>query len=332
MIKEIGSEYNWKSFESGSGLRLPRPGKLVFSGRTAIKAVLEQIPEAKKALLPSYCCESMIQPFRDKGISVAYYPVHYSEGLKIDTSFTHNTDIILWCNYFGFKATMPEFTGFDGIIIEDITHSLLSDTSYHKQSQFIVASIRKWEPVLCGGYCAGVGRRLNLEPKTKPSEFFLNLKQSAMHLKTEYLEDPSEDKKTQFLSMFLESNRYLSENYSGFAIDDWSKEYLAHADIEEQKRIRRKNAATLYEGLQGKIQFLFTKEKMDCPLFVPIISEKRDEIRKHLIDKGIYCPVHWPKPKGCRSNLYDLELSLICDQRYDTEDMERIVSVISEIL
>lgn len=38
-------------------------------------------------------------------------------------------------------------------------------------------------------------------------------------------------------------------------------------------------------------------------------------------------------PMGCgRSNLYDMELSLICDQRYDESDMEKIVSVLLKTL
>ena len=103
-------------------------------------------------------------------------------------------------------------------------------------------------------------------------------------------------------------------------------------DVEHQRRIRRENARVLYEGLSGKVQFMFPIEDMDCPLFVPVLLPNRDEVKAHLTKNEIYCPVHWPKPKGCDSNIYDLELSLICDQRYGIEDMERIVSVILELL
>ena len=71
---------------------------------------------------------------------------------------------------------------------------------------------------------------------------------------------------------------------------------------------------------------------MDCPLFVPVLLENRDKVRKHLTENKIYCPVHWPKPEGADSNIYDMELSLICDQRYGVNDMERIVSVLSEVI
>jgi hypothetical protein len=321
MAREIGSEFHRMPLEKGHGLALPRPGSLVFSGRTAIEAVLKNLPNAHTALLPSYCCDSMIVPFRDVGIEVKFYRVNWDNGLKVEIK--ESADILLWCNYFGFKNEMPEF---DGVVIEDITHSMLSDSPSHSRSDYMVASLRKWEPVNCGGYCSMEG-----EGNAPPDEF-VQLKSAAMNLKKDYLEDLDPKKKPQFLSMFGESNHWLAEHYSGLSIDSFSRDYLESVDVETQREKRRNNASALYEGLSGKVQFMFPVEDMDCPLFVPILLPNRDEVRAHLIKNEIYCPIHWPKPEGAESNIYDHELSLVCDQRYGTEDMERIVSVIKEVL
>lgn len=322
MCKEIGSEFHHIPIEHGEGIKFPREGTLVFSGRTAIEAVLKKIPHAKTALLPSYCCDSMIEPFRRVGIEISFFDVNYTNGL--DLHIGSKSDILLFCNYFGFKT---ELSDFDGIIIEDITHSLFSDCQYHPQSNYLVASLRKWEPVYCGGYCSiQTGGLL-------PPEEFIQGKKHPMMLKTQYLEKPDEKKKPVFLTEFSTSNIWLSKNYSGLLIDSYSKEYLSCVDMQTQKSIRRKNAHILYDGLREKYQFLFPEENMDCPLFVPVIVNdgRRDEIRQKLIDHHVYCPVHWPHPKAeCRSNLYDMELSLICDQRYTAEDMERIISVLCD--
>lgn len=327
MAREIGSEFHRVAHDSGHGLIYPRHGTLVFSGRTAIESVLRYLPDVNTALLPSYCCDSMIAPFRVAGMDVSFYKVEWDEGLKIEVDGV--ADILLWCNYFGFKNEMPDF---NGVIIEDITHSLFSERQYHSRSNFLVASLRKWEPVYCGGYCASVGEESLLAPDLKaPLKEFLELKASAMELKERYLEDGGEEKKPQFLSMFEKSNHWLSENYSGLSIDSWSLEYLRHVDMNKQQMIRRRNAKVLYRGLK-KAQFLFPEEKMDCPLFVPILLEDRDKIREILKENKIYCPVHWEKPEGCESNIYEKELSLICDQRYDEADMERIVSVLNPLL
>lgn len=336
MNREIGSEFHAMKPEAGDGIDLPVEGALVFSGRTAIETVLKELPHVKKAALPSYCCDSMIAPFRQAGITVEFYAVEYQKGLKIDVQVSDDADVLLWCNYFGYRTEMPDMSAFKdrgGVIIEDITHSLFSAKAYNSQSDYLVASVRKWEPLNCGGYCAAINGKLGHIPTTPPSFEFVDAKSSAMKLKAEYLEDPNEEKKQRFLKMFGENNHWLGENYSELAIDESSKRFLSSVNSEKQKEIRRNNAHVLYEGLRGKVEFLFPEEDMDCPLFVPIIirNNRRNEIRQHLSEKGIYCPIHWPRPQAsCDSNLYDLELSLICDQRYTSEDMERIVAVLSE--
>lgn len=335
MHREIGSEFHKLPIESGHGLVLPQEGVFVFSGRTAIETVLKELPHAKKAVLPSYCCDSMIEPFRKMGIAVDFYPVNYENGLMIDVQIPNDTDIFLWCNYFGYRTPMPdmsELTNRGGVIIEDITHSLFAAQPYNNQSDYLIASIRKWEPINCGGYCTAIKGKLNYIPTITPPAEFVKNKSSAMEMKKEYLEYFDKQKKEEYLSMFADSNQWLAENYSKLAIDSQSMFFLEHVDIEKQKQIRCNNAHVLYEGLRNNVEFLFSEEDMECPLFVPIVISNRNEIRKILIENNIYCPVHWAKPEGCYSNLYELELSLICDQRYDEDDMKRIVSVLSELL
>lgn len=329
---EIGSEFYTVPIESDCGLIYPKPGLLSFCGRTAIETVLNSI-KARTALLPSYCCESMIEPFQKKGMEVFFYDVNYKDQLIIDTDITDNIDVVFWCNYFGFKTEMPNFSKFlsrGGIIVEDITHSLFSTVQCNKQSQYIVASLRKWEPILSGGYCAGNNLYDNyIEP---PIEF-ISKKQYAMDLKADYLISPDALKKEAFLSAFNESNQWLANNYSNLGIDEKSKYYLSKINMMEHRKIRRRNAEMLYDKLNGRVEFLFDKETMDCPLFVPVIIKKnRDLVRQKLIDKNIYCPIHWPKPERCESNIYDMELSLICDQRYGEEEMNRLISTLGEVL
>lgn len=338
-MREIGSEFSIEKIEVAQGLQIPRlnDGVLVFSGRTAIEAVLNNEPLIQKALLPSYCCDSMIEPFKKAGIEVEFYSVNYDGKIKITLDMNICADCILWCNYFGYSVTMPDFSDYinqGGIIIEDITHSFFSKQQFHKQSKYLVASLRKWEPILCGGYYAS--RKNNLQPNSqkKPLNLFLEQKMQAMILKQKYLSGEKSIKKSEFMEMYAKTNKWLADNYSGLAIDEYSKKYLISVDYRCHRRKRIGNAYILYDGLKkhSDVNFLFPIEDMDCPLFVPVIIEngKRDFIRKRLIENDIYCPVHWPKPEGCKSNLYDIELSLVCDQRYDEEDMRRIVDVLCD--
>ena len=339
---EIGSEFSYDEHNHGEKIILPKlieDYTYTFSGRTAIETVLKNEIGIKKALLPSYCCDSMIVPFRKHGIKVDFYSVNYVSGVQVDLCLEEDIDAIMWCNYFGYTMKMPDLSEFinrGGIIIEDITHSFYSDNKYNKQSDYLIAYIRKWEAILCGGYCAAVKKKMSYKPFTCPSENYLKLKRTAMILKSEYLSGKINIEKETFMHLFSEANEWLAENFSCKAIDEYSENYLFSVDYDMHRKQRRSNARILYEGLQNHldIDFLFPIEDMDCPLFVPVIirNGKRDAIRKKLIKNAIYCPVHWPHPNAdCNSNLYEYELSLVCDHRYDEKDMQRIVDVLWKI-
>ena len=337
---EIGSEFQLIDKDCGAGLKLTEEVitdyTFTFSGRTAIETVLENEKNISKVYIPSYCCDSIIEPFVKANIEVVFYAINYKEGLDIEFNIPDDIDCVLWCNYFGFNAQMPnveEFIDRGGIVIEDITHSLLSEKKFHESSTYLVASIRKWFPILSGGYCATVKNKLSYKPKHIPPRYFLDNKISAMSLKREYLKG---DKNIDiFLKKFKSCNEWLEENYSGLTIDKYSADFLYNLDEAYIRLKRKKNAEALYLNLKNNndIKFLFDLNLMDCPLFVPIIilNGKRDELQRKLIENNIYCPIHWKKPEyGCSSNLYDLELSLICDQRYNENDMRKIASIICE--
>lgn len=340
MFGEIGSEFQYNDSYplSKSGVPAQENSEFVFCGRTAIETVLHNEPWIKSALLPSYCCDSMIEPFRKAGIVVNFYSVNFSGHLKIDLQDNVEQDCILWCNYFGFLTKMPQLTKFHshgGVIIEDITHSFYSCNQSNEQSDYLVASLRKWEPVLSGGYCLSKKEKFRITPQQVPNSYFVNLKMNAMLKKNQYLLGNKEINKEEYLHEYSSANEWIANNYSQKKIDPYSDWFLQTVDYQKHKEQRIANAKILYEGLQGSsnISFLFPVEEMDCPLFVPILIQNgmRDTIRKALIAEEIYCPVHWPPPRAdCKSNLYKIELSLICDHRYNEEDMKRIVDVLKK--
>lgn len=338
---EIGSEFSYTNTGMKEMLRISKEihdYSLTFSGRTAIETILKNEPHIKKVLIPSYCCDAIIEPFKKVGIEIDFYDVNYVDELKINVKIKSDIDAILWCNYFGFEVYMPNFNEFinrGGIVIEDITHSLLSKKIYHHQSKYLIGSIRKWVPVLSGAVCVALNSELKEKPTAYPSNEYLIKKKEAMVLKQRYLCGDKNVCKDDFLSKFSECNNWLANNYSCLQLDNESRKILNHTDWKANCEKRYHNAKILYDGLEtcNNVTPLFDISKMDCPLFLPIIvkKEKRQLLRKRLIENEVYCPIHWPKPNDkCKSNLYDIELSLICDQRYNEEDMQRIVHVIQK--
>ena len=140
-----------------------------------------------------------------------------------------------------------------------------------------------------------------------------------------------------FLNFYGEFGHHLAEDYRNYEMDDLSYALYKSEDMAVMRRKRRENAQYLHEHLKG-VRFMGELTDNAAPLFVPVFfesREQRDTVRKKLIDVQIYCPVHWPKPTLIPADfeaneVYDTELSLICDQRYNTEDMQRIVTVVNE--
>ena len=112
---------------------------------------------------------------------------------------------------------------------------------------------------------------------------------------------------------------------------------MKNIDIDEVISKRRKNAKIIYEYLRKQTEINYLKNvnlKKDTPLFVPIFlsNKKRNELKQYLIDNKVYCPNHWGIPKQINNieqkEIYNKELSLICDQRYDTDEIKKYIKIL----
>ena len=348
MIKEIGSEfwlkpkyddnYNDNIFKS---YEFEQNKTFLLSGRTAIDYVLQDImlkKDIKKVYFPSYCCQSMLQAFQDKNIEIVFYKVTYNGKLEYDIDLNTKCDIFYAMNYFGFEKSrmdyyIEKFATKQTIIIEDITHSLLSEKMYNTKSDYMIASLRKWFPIISGGLAIKKCGSFEIDAGTfETNKNFYNTKKKAMEKKSKYILGETNISKEEFLKEYQESNEELNKNYKNYTIDEESLEILRNIDIAEIRENRRQNAKMLISKLNKNVKILFDLKNGDCPLFVPIIVKKeyRNDLRKYLVDNQIFCPVHWPKPSIIAENdLYEIELSLICDQRYSEKEMEKEVNVIN---
>ena len=337
---EIGSEFEAEyGSERASGFTIPEGfhPNWTLSGRTAIDLAVRDAPGIRKICVPSYCCSSMIEPFLNNSIEVGFYSVTFDNGLDIDLSNINKYDAILLFSYFGYSSTIDieaikVFKERGDVVIQDVTHSLFSLEEKEELSDYLVASVRKWGSLISGGFVAKKDQEIaaNLIP---PDPLFVHNKQQAMQLKADYLLGKKVDKAV-FLQLYHETNDWIAENYQDCSIDKLSKERVSTWNVNWISARRRENASCLHRLLRDSeiVQPIFKEEQMECPLFFPIVvrNGKRAWLQKRLRENDIYCPIHWPKPSaGCESNLYDTELSLICDQRYDKQDMIKISTIIN---
>ena len=348
---EIGSEF-WKFDgnlikDNSKFWNFGKDTKFVLSGRTAIFYVLKNILKHKKirkVYMPSYSCYSMIQAFKDLEIEVEYYDVYFNEILKYNIDLENDSDIFFAMNYFGYSDTNMEsyiknFKEKGKIVIEDITHSILSKKRYSEYSDFLIASLRKWFPISSGAIAVNMKEVFDLELSENTKEALIYLKTSDMENKKNYINKSeksnlidSNKEKNIFLKEYSESNKILETDYQNYKIDENSYKILMGIDIEEIIIKRRKNVKLIYEKLSKniKIKFLVNNFKEDdCLLFVPIIlnHKDRDDLRKFLIENKIYLPIHWPLEEKI-NNIFDKELSLICDQRYNVSEITYYLNLI----
>lgn len=334
---EIGSHFHLDYNEIGDFA-------YTFSGRSAIELVLKDILNNKKissVYMPSYCCSSMVQPFVDKEIDIIYYKVIYKAGrglvYEIDTST--NCDIFFAMSYFGLDdhrqdTIIESFSKRGIIIIEDITHSLFRNVISYDNIEYSFASVRKWIPIASGGFVKKTTGSF-IEKPTLSSDDIVNLKFEAMNEKHSYLEgiDVSKESFMEKISSFEKNFTKLDSSYK---IDSKSLKIINGLDLVRMKEQRINNGKTLYKGLErfDLVELLIPNPDFSkaCPLFVPIMVKEglRDDLRKFLISNNVYCPVHWPDHVGESGQIQESELSLICDQRYDENDMEYIIELIGD--
>lgn len=342
---EIGSEY-WLEDNNKTIIKyrkdLKFDSKFLMSGRTAIDFVLQDImknKKVKKAYFPSYCCDSMLQPFYDNNIEIEFYEVNFNEKFEYTINLNKECDIFYAMSYFGFEETRMDYYiekfAKNCIVIEDITHSLLSQKVYNDNSDYIIASLRKWFPIITGGIAIKKDGTFNIDNKNfEINEIVYKNKKEAMRNKYKYIMNDENVQKQEFLDQYARSNKELSNNYKDYNMDHESKEILNKLDLDLIRKLRKENAMTIIKYLEtnNNIKLMCKIKEGDCPLFIPIIVKKgyRDSLKKYLIDNNIYCPVHWNKPQNVQnSDIYETELSLICDQRYSEKEIKKYIKILN---
>lgn len=327
MMREVGSEF-WDVPQTGecNGI-FPESTQWFLSGRAALTSIIKDIQtkqKVKSVHMPSWCCDSMIYPFLEAGMDVRFYPIYTeNRSLKQDIGDIREDEILFLMDYFGYQ-TETNVRKANTVVIRDLTHSVFSGV--RRDADYYFGSLRKWAGFYTGGFAFGISGE-----NSSPDAAYVNLRRTAMLAKRAYINGVSDSK--DYLNLFRMAEEQLEHCApAGAASEDIrAAQYM---DVSFIRKQRRKNAAILMDAFSDWTIFPALKEG-DCPLFVPILVPEgnRNELRSYLIQKKIYCPVHWPctnlhQLDKRTAHIYENELSLICDQRYNELDMERIVDAI----
>lgn len=356
---EIGGEFQLNSATAGTndylGLGLLAfERQYVLSGRTGFALLADELiikQNIKTIALPAYCCATMIYPFLKKGIEVVFYP-NFFECEEFDSSYLSKVittieiaDAVLIMDYFGFiRNTAWNIASLAKnackTIIVDATQTAFSVPRTYGLADYIIVSYRKWSDLLCAAVFSKHG--FITDCPIKPFDRYLRTWRQASENKHKYLISGNGDK-LEFLRLYGKANSLLTKAYEGFLTSSKELNRLRSTSSEQLIHKRRKNAAYLIGQIKqiargSEVSLLFDTPKCgDCPLFVPVLvnPQKRAGIQQYLAEKDVYCPAHWPIDRSFphkETYYHGAEISLVCDQRYNLNDMERQVNVFKAAL
>lgn len=324
-----------------------------ISGRVGIRVILQSLKKKKKFLLPSYLCDSIVQPFKQEGVTIKFYPVKNNLNINIShlnkliSSF--KPDGILFVNYFGFPPNKNEKEFLLKIkekltVIEDCTHGSLLETKtplVGDVGHYVVTSFRKYLPVPDGALVINKTKDKLRLLKYSESIFF-SKRLLAKIIRTEFIKNRKSYLEYLYLKLFREAEEFLDSFNKIISMSNFSKQILIRLNFQNIMERRRHNFLFILKEFLNNKQLkkigspLYNKlpDKVSPFLFpVRVLSGKRDQLQKKLRENNIFCPIIWPVYKGLQLNgfedSFELSQNILCfpiDQRYLKKDMEYIIN------
>lgn len=304
-------------------------------------------------LLPPYLCGDILRPLKEENMNFTFYKIN--SDLSIDISdierkITRKTKVLLIIHYFGYPQPIKEIRKLSQerslYLVEDLAQSFLSKCDGHPLGWFgdlSFTSYRKFMPVLDGSLLLVNRQEIHAQinwRKTSLNHFLYScLRYLAMEFKALYLNSHFVPKPL-FLWLFAQAEEMLNRYPKPAEISSFSRNILNKSDFDSLILKRRGNFQYLLDRWHfSSVYPLFRELPEDvCPLGFPVIAEDREYVKRELIKRRIYPPVHWNLPpevdKGEFSASWEISrhiLTIPIDQRYGIGEMDYILRQMREI-
>lgn len=342
MSRIIGGEFEIDPVSLKSQVKWDDSNGLYYSsGRAALYYILENIRQQSSLidtiLLPDYLCESIIETVNLKGYKIKYYELTDQLTIKREnfSKLYSGKEAVLLINYFGLVNTEEQveyirtLDSYSCIILDNV--QAFYDMGNQTKANYSFTSFRKWFPIPDG---ALVKTKEVGVSSPKGENKFVEYKTAASILKNCRNENVKLD--DIYLNLFDKGEQLIPANMDA-QMSTVSKLIFSNLDFDSIAIRRIENAKFIISELKELgINPLLNLKENKVPLFVPIKLNARDLIRVKLAEKGIFCPVHWPVIipdqllKG--REMFEKELSIVIDQRYNIQDMSQIIAIIKQCL
>ncbi len=288
------------------------------SARAAFLALLKAgTPE--RVWMPRYICDAMVEPLVVTKTECVWYDL--DENLSICQDICLGADDwLLYVNYFGICKSRV-----DEILCRFSPEQVILDFSQAffelpREARSTIYSPRKFFGVPDGGLM--VCRTLATSPEQQDTGSF----ERTSHLVRRLGDSPE----TGYAD-YQRAEESLTD-CEPKRMSTLTERILASIDYAECSKIRRDNFKYLHNKLGGMNLLDIETEDVLGPLCYPFVTND-DELRKRLIDDRIFVPTYWPdaikrvSTEWAKKYIRNL-LPLPVDQRYGTDEMDRVASII----
>lgn len=318
--------------------------QIYTNGRSALFFILKNIKsKINKVYVPSYLCESILQPIKKLGIKFIFYEIRNNFNFKIPKE---NNSAIIILNYFGLENKKVENISNNYkkniYYIYDCTHNIFNKyddiKGFNKKNIFRYASIRKYIPFSVGAICNL--DYINLKKIKNNNVKILNMFNTLIDRnkyfnnskKNIYYENQLLNKQDRYR---LFENRTIFKSKLPENIEKKIKKY----NLKRILFIRNNNYNFLKKKLQKKVKII--SKNICFPLYLTIflIKDNKEKVFNYLAKQGIFAVNLWPIPKEVNRNnfkypfaLNKMLISFPVDHRYNVKDMEYMSSNILKSL
>jgi hypothetical protein len=311
---EIGGYFE---LELNNNHREYHPGALKLnSGRYCLQYIL-RAKKYKKIFLPSYICDSVLQPVKKEKVLFEFYPINQF----FEPVFEKNVDddeCFLYVNYFGInsKTSKKIASLYKNVIIDNsqafFEHPLKNTDTFY--------SARKFFGVPDGAYLycdMDANIHLNRDISLDRMNFLLKR-----------IENSAQDGYPLF-----QKNEAYFDNCGMKKMSKLTERMLNSIDYETCRKIRNRNFLFLDEKLSKFNVLDNTRDHLNGPMIYPFMNQTNN-LKEKLIEKKIYVATYWNDAKSrvdinsFENKLANFLLPLPIDQRYNLDDMKFIVKTI----
>lgn len=319
MNKAIGGYFSLEISKVQNGY-IHTQGVHLNSGRNALEYILKSIPIVQRLYIPYYTCDVVLEPINKLGIPYGYYRIdghlELADEIKLDKD-----EYLLVTNYFGIKDAYIKKLAkqYGKQLIVDNAQALYAEPLEGIKT---IYSPRKFVGIPDGGI-AYIDNGLDIA----------DMEQDVSYNRCSHLLKRLDLGAEAGYNDFRANSRQLV-NQPIRRMSNLSWNLLQGIDFEEVMKRRRKNFMQLHQALSSINRLHIPEtETFACPMVYPLyISDMT--LKKRLIENKIFVATYWPNVlEWCREGMLEHELAnkviaIPIDQRYENEDMDRIINII----